>query len=265
VTSVNTSYRAQLHQPRLAEVVASDLRERIVTGVLPDRSMLPKQQQLLDEFLVSPPVIREALRILENEGLVTVLRGSVGGAIVHRPQATNVTYTLALVLRSKNVALWDVSEALGRLESACAEACANRPDRDVAVLPRLRATLDRAAAVIDDPNEYTAAARQFHADIADTCGNETMSLMVGALEALWTAHVDSFARETARFGAFKDVNLRKNLMAEHERIYRVIARGDGRGAAKAIKDHLTVPGDDHRTGYEFDVNSTVEAVVVRNT
>jgi DNA-binding FadR family transcriptional regulator len=265
VTSANTAYRAQLHQPRLAEVVASHLRERIVTGVLPDRSLLPKQQQLLDEFLVSPPVIREALRILENEGLVTVLRGSVGGAIVHRPQATNVTYTLALVLRSKSVALWDVSEALGRLESACAEACANRSDREVAVLPRLRATLDRAASVIDDPSEYTSAARQFHADIADTCGNETMALMVGALEALWTAHVDSFARETARLGAFTDLNLRTKLMAEHERIYRLIARGDGRGAARAIKEHLTAPGEGHRTGYDFDINTTVEAVVVRNT
>jgi GntR family transcriptional repressor for pyruvate dehydrogenase complex len=98
----------QLRQPRLAEMVADVLRRRILAGQLADGSMLPKQEELIDEFGVSKPSMREALRILETEGLITVQRGNVGGAIVHAPQASNAAYMLGLVLQSRSVSLYDV-------------------------------------------------------------------------------------------------------------------------------------------------------------
>src|SRR4029079_12199745 len=63
-----TEFRPQLRQPRLAELVAAALRSRILSGRLPDGSMLPKQEELIEEFKVSKPSMREALRILETEG-----------------------------------------------------------------------------------------------------------------------------------------------------------------------------------------------------
>src|SRR5258707_5212277 len=75
----------QLRQPRLAELVADELRGQITSGALRDEDMLPKFDELLQEFQVSKPSLREALRILETEGLITVRRGNVGGAIVHAP------------------------------------------------------------------------------------------------------------------------------------------------------------------------------------
>ena len=94
-----------LRQPRLAEMVADGLRERILSGELGDGDMLPKQDDLLAEFRVSPPSIREALRILETEGLITVQRGNVGGAIVHRPKPATAAYMLGLVMQSRSVQL----------------------------------------------------------------------------------------------------------------------------------------------------------------
>ena len=76
---MSTARRTPQH--RIAETVAGELRDRILAGA--DR--LPTQDQLVTEFGVSYPSVREALRILETEGLVTVRRGSVGGAEVHRP------------------------------------------------------------------------------------------------------------------------------------------------------------------------------------
>lgn len=73
--------RAQLRQPRLSEIVASELRDRILSGSLGEEGRLPKQDELIAEFGVSPPSVREAMRILETEGLITVLRGNVGGAV----------------------------------------------------------------------------------------------------------------------------------------------------------------------------------------
>ena len=66
-------------QPRLAELIASELREQILNGVHTN-GLLPKQDDLVAMFGVSAPPLREALRILEGEGLITVRRGKVGGA-----------------------------------------------------------------------------------------------------------------------------------------------------------------------------------------
>src|SRR5665213_1774964 len=102
----------QLKQPRLAELIAVNLRDRILASEFADGASLPKQEDLLDEFGVSPPSIREALRILETEGLVTVQRGNVGGAIVLQPKVEKVAYMLALVMQASAVSLGDVSHAL---------------------------------------------------------------------------------------------------------------------------------------------------------
>src|SRR5215813_7308622 len=182
--------KKRLRQPRVAEIVAERLRSRILSGSLADGDLLPKQDELLEEFGVSPPCIREALRILETEGLITVLRGNVGGAIVHLPQATTAAYMLALVLQSRSIPLIDLIEAMRQLEPAGAAQAAKRPDRETTILPRLRANIDASMAAINDPDAFIGLSRAFHTELVNHCGNATMSLVVGSLERLWSAQVD---------------------------------------------------------------------------
>jgi DNA-binding FadR family transcriptional regulator len=224
-------------------MVSNVLRDRILSGELEDGSMLPKQEELLEEFGVSMPPIREALRILETEGLITVKRGNIGGAIVHRPQAAKAAYMLGLVLQSRAVTLGELLKAMLAFEPPCAAACALRRDRKRTVLPRLRATLDAAWAAIDDAETYTGLARRFHVDMVATCGNEPMMLVVGSLEALWTAHVDTLARRRAQLGSFAEPTARHVSAEDHERLYDAIASGDARVAEQAARDHYSHPQD----------------------
>src|SRR5262245_47255365 len=76
---------APVQVPRAADLAAAGIRELIVTGELVDGERLPPLESLVDEYGISGPSMREALRILESEGLITVQRGKIGGAIVHRP------------------------------------------------------------------------------------------------------------------------------------------------------------------------------------
>ena len=233
--------RAQLRQPRLAEMVAGALRGRILSGDLADGAMLPKQDELLEEFGVSLPPIREALRILETEGLITVQRGNVGGAVVHQPQPAKVVYMMGLVLESRQVSLGDVLTAFTAFEPSCAAACAGRPDRHETVLPVLRATLDAAQAAIDDPAAYTGLARRFHVDLVAHCGNEAMTLVVGALESLWTVHVDRMARRHDRHGSFSELATRRQSVRDHEKLYTRIEKGDVKGAEQVARAHYANP------------------------
>ncbi len=260
-----SSSRHQLRQPRVAEMVADGLRERILSGELADGAMLPKQDDLIAEFRVSPPSIREACRILETEGLITVRRGNVGGAVVHHPRSGMAAYMIGLVLQSKGANLLDVMTAMRNLEPACAAACAARPDRAQTVLPKLRALMNAADDAMDDADTYVRLARQFHVELVASCGNETMALVVGALENLWSAHVDVLARQQSRLGSFGDRKIREATAKEHERIYNFIAKGDERGAEQASRDHFSEAlHEPDGWQHGFDVKATITASLLRD-
>src|SRR6516165_7000335 len=109
--------------------IADELSALIVSGELAEGDSLGHEPDLVDRFGVSRPSLREALRILEAEGLVTVVRGVHGGVVVHEPDERMTARTAALVLRARNVSLADVFEARSLLEPLAARAIASHRNR----------------------------------------------------------------------------------------------------------------------------------------
>lgn len=224
--------------PHVAEVVADRLRERILDGDLDDGDELPKQEELLEEFGVSRPSIREALRILEAEGLVSVRRGKLGGAVVHPPRASNVAYTLGLVLRAGNVEVGDISDGLHLIEPLCAALCAARPDRATTVVPRLRDAHEEARRCIDDPGPFTVASRRFHEELVACCGNQTLIVVIGALESVWSGHAEAWAHQHLAQHRFPDRQYRQNGFDDHDMLLRLIERGEVEATEREARRHL---------------------------
>jgi DNA-binding FadR family transcriptional regulator len=229
---------SQLSQPRVAEMVADILRARIVDGELPDGSYLPKQDDLIAEFRVSRPSIREAMRILETEGLISVRRGNVGGAEVHAPQSEPAAQMLGQVMQSRHVPLADVAVALRRLEPACAALCAERDDRAEAVVPVLQRLDEEAATALDDGLAFNEVARRWHEEMVGACGSETLILLVGTVEAIWSRHELALAGRTPAQGIAAERKRRVRTLQAHERVTRAIAAGDARAAERAARSHL---------------------------
>jgi GntR family transcriptional regulator, transcriptional repressor for pyruvate dehydrogenase complex len=214
------------------------LRERIVTGQLRDGDSLPRQEDLLQEFGVSRPSLREALRILEAEGLITVRRGNQGGASVHAPRVGNAAYSVGLVLQSRGVAMSDLREALQSIEPVCAGLCAAREDRHTTVLPTLKTLHERVVQSVDDAVEFTVLSRRFHEELVDSCGNSTLKLVIGALESLWSSREEAWAREAAESGRFPAPKQRHTGIRAHERILHYIDLGDVDRVQRAARLHL---------------------------
>jgi GntR family transcriptional regulator, transcriptional repressor for pyruvate dehydrogenase complex len=219
-------------------MVADTLRARIVGGQLQDGATLPRQEDLLQEFRVSRPSLREALRILEAEGLITVHRGNRGGATVHVPRTANAAYSVGLVLESRGVQMVDVREALKSIEPVCAGLCAQRPDRREVVLPPLTAVFEANVAAVDDPIGFTKSSRRFHEVLVDVCGNETLKLIIGALESLWTTREEAWARQADEAGGFPDAARRLTGTKAHERILKYIEDGDVDRVQRQARLHL---------------------------
>jgi GntR family transcriptional regulator, transcriptional repressor for pyruvate dehydrogenase complex len=230
-----------VRQPRLAEMVAAELRERIVDGTLPDGGHLPALDRLVDEFNVSPPSIREALRILENERLITVRRGSVGGAEVHRPKPDAAAYMLGLVLQASETPTADLAQGLTQLVTVCAGMCARRPNRAKAVVPALRRAIRESLASIEDAVEMERWARQFHNEIIDGCGNATLILVAGALERLWATQSEAWTYRVAQAREAPGSQLREQGLHEHIAIADAIEAGDAELAEKLLREHVSNP------------------------
>ena len=218
-------------------MLASTLRERILSGEIPDGGSLPKHEDLLEEFQVSGPSIREAFRILETEGLITVRRGNVGGAIVHVPQPSTAAYMLGLVLQARGVGLNDVAGALQKIEPLCVVMCALRGDRKRTIVPKLGDINAATLEAIDDADECLRLSRAFHREIVDHCGNETMIHVVNSLETLWSAQVFEWA-QADRVDGLPSLAVRRAGLEDHEHIVRLIAAGEPEDARNAAERHL---------------------------
>ncbi|MGI5184273.1 FadR/GntR family transcriptional regulator [Dactylosporangium sp. CA-152071] len=223
---------------RLAEQVADHIRGQIVRGELADGAPLPKSEELIQRYPVSMPTFREAMRILEAEGLITVRRGRLGGAVVHRPSPANLGYNLGLVLAAQRVGIDDVATALRHVEPACAALCAGRPDRADTVVPRLRALHEEYLACIDDLVEVVGVSRRFHEALVGLCGNPPLIVLAGALEALWSSHEQDWA---TRIRETTGVPLRERRAAGevHGRILALIEQGAADEVHRLVTEHLT--------------------------
>ena len=132
--------KAQKTPPReKPQQIADELRALIVGGELSEGDSLGHEPDLVERFGVSRPSLREALRILEAEGLITVVRGVLGGVVVHEPDERMTARAAALVLQARNVPLADVYDARSLIEPTAARVVA-----DVAVAPGGRRDAARA-------------------------------------------------------------------------------------------------------------------------
>lgn len=238
VTSPNHDGRGGVRQPLLAELVAADLRSKIARGELADGSLLPKQEELTEMFRVGRPAIREALRILESENLVTVQRGKVGGARVHVPKASAATQALRQVMAATQISLEDLATAIGSLEPLCAGLCAERADRHFGLVPLLQQNLDATAAALDDGEAFTKLSREFHELFVSQCGNETMILVIGTLEAIWSRHEQEWAFQANVTGHYPSREDRVRALKAHQRIVLAVDNGDSDDVVRLERDHL---------------------------
>jgi DNA-binding FadR family transcriptional regulator len=165
--------------PKAAELVAADLRRQIIRTTLQVGDPLPSEAALMEIYDVSRPTLREALRILENEGLISVKRGAHGGARVQFPDVTVAARYAALLLQIRNTPVEDVFQARRILEPAAVRMLAERRGRSA--LKTLRKKHEAEELLVDDPDRFATSASEFHQMLVDLAGNNTLAVFTGML------------------------------------------------------------------------------------
>jgi DNA-binding FadR family transcriptional regulator len=228
--------KARLRTLRVAEAVAAQLRLRILEGDLVDGSELPPESVLLKEYPASRPSLREAFRILETEGLLSVRRGKIGGVVIRSPTPDSAAYHMGLLLHSRAIPMQDLAGARELLESFCAEQAALRSDHNQ-VSEQLRQLNDDAAQVVEDGPAFTAAAVKFHKGLVHAAGNQTLRIFAGMLESVWGSQEIGWAHQ-ADEASYPAVELRRAVLRAHSSIVKAIEAGDADLAGRQTRAHL---------------------------
>jgi len=224
---------AQNSPPGKPKQIADELRALIITGGLDEGDVLGTEADLIERFEVSRPSLREAMRILEAEGLITVVRGAMGGVFVHRPDHRMTARAAALVLHSRSVSLTDVFEASAVIEPAAARMiAASRQRRSAAA--QLREVIVQQKRTVQDPVACTDAIVKFHSHIVHLAGNQTLIIISEMLnEVITRAVADLQSRSSHR----PQVAWRRNIRA-NEHLTDLIDAGEGAEAQAHWNTHM---------------------------
>ncbi|MDB5082960.1 MAG: hypothetical protein JWP00_4884 [Chloroflexi bacterium] len=216
-----------LKVPRASELVADKLRSLIVDGVVSEGANLPSEKELVLQLGVSRATLREALRILEVEGLISTKTGPKGGILVQRPGVANLTRSLSLLLQLEETPFSVLLEARRLLEPLCANLAAERVT--VEEMAELEAIIEQMRLNLHDTNAYIQQQLAFHLKVFAAAHNDVLRLYTTSVGELISAR-------TTQVGL--SLEQRQIGLKSAEGILVALKTRNGKLAARRIELHL---------------------------
>lgn len=240
---------------KMSDQVAAQIRRMIARGELVDGDWLPTEAELIRQFGVSRPTLREAFRLLEGDSLVTIRRGPPGGAQVTLPGPNAVAGLFGMVLMLAGTSIGDVWDARLTIEPTAIRRLAETASGiQLAALDREIDQVRAAAAL--DPQSFHRAGVRFHVRLVELSGNRTLAALIGMLAEIIEREL---ANAVAEMGPDSDEVERANRRAlrGYENITELIRAGNGPGAEQAWREHMTTArrylGGTHGASRTLDV------------
>ena len=218
---------ARVSVPKASDILADHLRQQIRDGTLAEGTALPVERELAAEVGLGRQTVRDALRVLEIEGLVVTRAGRAGGTFVRRPDAGTLERNLHALVSGRGVKFRSLLEAREALEPAAARLAAlHRPPADLTMLDEAAARLASAG----DVPTFLQCNADWHVAIATASHNEIIEAVVSSLSRviLRSTEIDEFNSEATMAVTLK----------AHDRILTAIRDGDGDRAAAAMAKHV---------------------------
>jgi GntR family transcriptional regulator, transcriptional repressor for pyruvate dehydrogenase complex len=226
--------------PKTGELIATNLRRQIVRGELRPGETLPAESLLMEQFGVSRPTLREAFRILEAENLLSVRRGSRGGARVIAPDASVAARYVGLLLQMQGATINDVYEARMIYEPPSARLLAlHRTDEDIEkltqVVNELKAEVAAKEPFIPDPYTWSSLTYRFHELILEGCGNKTMAILGAVLQDIVATHLRT---KIAQRDDNDTAERFQRAIRSYEKLITLVKAGNAAAAEKHWRSHM---------------------------
>ncbi len=240
---------SQPRQRKLAAILANELADDIFARGLAPGDALPNESEMLDRMNVSRGTLREALRVLETQGLIAMRTGRGGGPVVAQPNARALAETLMVNFRALRVSFEEILFTRDTIEPALArQAALNRSVDDVDHLKACHLLLTETP--WDHPNMLRVN-REFHTAVALASHNRPLAIMWSAI---------STVADGQGLGARYDERLWAAANAAHAKIIAAIEAGDAEGAEQAMSVHVDAYHHEMADSYPGMMTTSIRAI-----
>lgn len=222
----------QAKQNRAFEDIISQIQESILQGELKNGDRLPGERQFREIFKVSRGTLREALRALEQKGLITIKTGVRGGAFICPVNNKLMNENLDLLLRHQKITLKELAEFREAVEGFVAAKAAQKAKKtDLMQLTNLLESIknhldtspfDWKAVIIKDS--------EFHLCLSRIAGNRVFESILGTIYENIFKYFDRFLPKKRR--------LQEKNYRDLCKITEAIEKRDSQRAQSLVQDHV---------------------------
>jgi DNA-binding FadR family transcriptional regulator len=219
-------------QTKVFQDVVQQIQEAILDGRLKTGDTLPSERQLKEMFNISRGTLREALRVLEQKGLIEIRLGVGGGSVVKDVDAQQVSESLGLLIRSQKVSLNHLAEFREDVEGIVAAHAARRSNQ--ADILRLKKLVDRARKCIEggitQRDAFIEIDKQIHMTLARVAENPIY------ISVLHSIH-DNIHRYYDQFLSMEERELQENYQDLCD-IVKAVEKGQTDNARRLARGHV---------------------------
>ncbi|MBW1720589.1 MAG: FadR family transcriptional regulator [Deltaproteobacteria bacterium] len=217
---------------RIYQHVVDQIQGAILDGSLKAGDMLPSEMKLKEMFETSRGTIREALRVLEQKGLIDIKIGVGGGAVVKAVGTEKIVEGLDLLIQTKKVTYDHLAEFREGVEGLVASLAAERvKEKDI---KRLRGLLSEAEKILNrEPLDSAAFVRldmDLHIALAEIVGNPIYLANLRMIHERILGRYEQFSLRSKRV-------LAENL-EDLKKIVAAVETGKGEEARNLVKQHV---------------------------
>ncbi|HEY2305292.1 MAG TPA: FCD domain-containing protein [Streptosporangiaceae bacterium] len=213
--------------PKAAMLVAQRIVRDVGRAGLRPGDLLPPERAMLETYGTGRGTLREALRLLEFQGVIALKPGPGGGPILMNPAAAHLAGTLQLLMQLNQAPYRMLIEARSALEPVLSRLAAERIDAQA--LADLAGCVAQMREHIDDRDSFRDSGRRFHDVIAWSSGNVLFAYLVDAVLGILDGTV---------IGIDDPGDRRAAVLRAHEEIYAAIAEHDADGAGERMREHI---------------------------
>jgi len=220
----------QAKQNRVFQDIVEQIQTAILDNTFVPGNKLPPERELKEMFNTSRSTLREALRVLEQKGLIHIKPGASGGAIVKKINTDPITENLAILIKSGSISLDHLSEFRIKLEGNIVDLAAKRAGKDD--IQSMKDLLKQAKEVFlnQDYDGFLQIDRQMHILLGKISGNPVFQFIQKTIHDNIHNYYDEY------------LPLNKEIIQENyndfELIIKAIENKDSRKASEQIMDHV---------------------------
>ncbi len=212
---------------KIFQQISEQIRELILSGILKPGNKLPSEKELSNQFNTGRMVVREALRTLEESGLICIKRGSLGGAFVKDPDTTVLTRSISDLINIGNVTLRELIEARLGIEKVILEFAITRMNDEA--LDLLRKNIEDSERKFLKGERATEEHIYFHILLAKSTRNRLFEMMIESIMNVTKSFLLSLK---------PDINYIKNVLTYHRNIYNALQEKNLLIAEQLMEKHI---------------------------